>query len=387
MIYVPLIVAREIWSQGGLNGLVIVDWGNIISMRPDLAAAAGSKIYLFSPADSEYVLNSTVEVGARVLSMAVGLAVSPPQYIAAGLEDRVVIYGIRDGTLTRLYETEPEPGALFVDLALADIDNDGREEVIAASEGQQALYIYRQAEGPQTEFRLDLLAIRLLPGPAQKVVVARREEGNLPIIAAAYRNDGTSGLLTLIFTERGFAEGPADPNLPASVTSLAAGDLREPDSDEIAWGGADGSVRIVAVNGQFENILTSDNLGTSVPALTAGIPVGEETETLIAGTPGGFLFGFKSPVQSASPDWAVNAGRPVNDIALNSEGILGLGTSNGAVQVWLLAPAGRTVHIVRPGETLYNLALRYGTTEAAIAGINRIAETGTIFPGQILVIP
>lgn len=383
----PLIVAREIWSQGGLDGLVIVDWGNIISMRPDLAAAAGSKIYLFSPADSEYVLNSSVEVGARVLSMAVGLAVSPPQYIAAGLEDRVVIYGIRDRMLARLFETEPEPGALFVDLALADIDGDGREEVIAASEGQQALYIYRLAEGPQAGISLELLAIRLLPGPAQKVVVVQRQEGELPVIAAAYRNDGTSGLLTLIFTERGFAEGPADPNLPVSLTSLAAGDLRELNAEEISWGGADGAVRIVALNGQLVTILTTDNLGTSVPALAAGRLAGEETDTLIAGTPGGFLFGYKSPVQSTSPDWAVNAGRPVNDIALNSEGILGLGTSNGEVQVWLLTPAGRTVHIVRPGETLYNLALRYGTTEAAIAGINRIAETGTIFPGQILVIP
>lgn len=383
----PLITAKEIWSQQGLNNSVLVEWGNIISSRPDLVAAAGEQIYLFAPAGQEYVLISTTDAEARVLSMAVGLAAAPPQYIVTGLEDRVAVFGIRERALVRLFETEPEPGALYVDLAVADIDGDGREEVIAASEGNQALYMYRLAEDTAGGFGLEFLALRLLPGPAQKVAVLERGEGNLPLIAAAYRNDGTSGIITLLFTERGFAEGPAEPNLPAPVTSIAAGELREAAVEELAWGGGDGSVRIVEVGDQLVNVLTSDNLGSTVPALTAGMIAGENREALIAGTPEGFLFGFAAPVANSSPDWAVRTGRPVNDIALSSEGLLGLGTSDGAVQVWMLTPAGSTIHVVRPGETLYGLALQYRTTETAIAELNRITDAGIIFPGQILIIP
>lgn len=383
----PLIKANEIWSQEGLNGPVMVDWGNIINGRPDLVAAAGENIYLYITSDAEYMLISTADAGARVLSMAVGLAVSPPQYIVVGLEDRIAVFGIRERTLTRLFETGPEQGALFTDLVIADIDGDGREEVIAASEGLEALFIYRMPDDPQFDIRLEILAIRILPGPAQKVTVLGRGDGVLPLIVAAYKNNGASGLLTLLFTERGFVEGPADANLPVAVNSLAAGDFREINTEEIAWGGADGSVRIVEVNAQLENVLTTDNLGSFVPALTAGELPGEEADTLIAGTPEGFLFGFSAPVERTSPEWAVNVGRPVNDISLNIEGLLGLGTADGAVQVWLLTPAGRTIHVVRPGDTIYGIALRYRTTESAIAGLNRIAEPGVIFPGQILVIP
>ncbi len=383
-----IIKASQIWSRTDLNNPVMVAWGNIISSRPDLVAAAGNVIYLFVPAAStEYMLISATDVGAPVLSIAVGLAITPPQYIVAGLADRVVVFGIRDGTLSRIFETEPEPGAIFIDLTIADIDGDGREEVIAASEGKQALYIYRLAEETATEIRLELLAIRLLPGPSQKVTVLDRGAGNLPLIVAAYKNNSASGLLTLFFTERGFAEGPAEPNLPSLVTSLATGELRVQGAEEIAWGGGDGALRIVGVNDQLTNILTSDNLGSLVPALTAGMIAGEKRDTLIAGTPEGFLFGFTAPVASAAPDWAVRTGRPVYDLALNSEGLLGLGTSDGAVQVWLLTPAGRTIHVVRPGETLYGLALQYGTTETAIAELNRIPVAGLIYPGQTLIIP
>ncbi|MDD4334259.1 MAG: LysM domain-containing protein, partial [Desulfotomaculaceae bacterium] len=337
--------------------------------------------------NTEYRLISATDAGAQILSLAVGLAITPPQYIVAGLADRVVVFGMREGTLARIFETEPEPGALFIDLAIADIDGDGREEVIAASEGKQALYIYRQPEGTSTEVRLELLAIRILPGPSQRVTVLDRGAENLPLIVAAYINNSASGSLTLLFTERGFAEGPAEPNLPASVTSLTTGKLREPVAGEVAWGGGDGALRIVGINDQLTNILTSDNLGSLVPALIAGMIAGENRDTLIAGTPEGFLFGFAAPAASAAPDWAVRIGRPVSDLALSSVGLLGLGTSDGSVQVWLLTDASNTTHVVRPGETLYGLALRYRTTETAIADLNKLPDKDMIYPGQTLIIP
>lgn len=383
----PLALAEVVWFREGLDGPVLVDWGRVTGERPDLAAAAGEKTFLFTASDSGYFLSATVEVGTVVLSLAVGLSGLTPENILLGLEDRVVVYGSRQGALVKLWETEAEPGARFVDLALADLDGDGREEVIAASEGKEALFIYRLSGETAAELRLELLAIRVLPGPAQRVTALGRDEGQTPVIAAAYKNNGSSGLLTLIFTEMGFAEGPALENLPAQVTSLTAGDVRPEPGEELAWGGVDGAIRVVEVDRELATAVTSDNLGSSVPALTAGKLVGESSDTLIAGTPEGFLFGFEAPVERSAPDWAVRVGRPVNDLAVSEEGLVGLGTMDGTVEVWRLAARDRVIHIVRPGETLAAIAGLYNTTVAAIAKENRIDNPDLIFPGRELLIP
>lgn len=51
------------------------------------------------------------------------------------------------------------------------------------------------------------------------------------------------------------------------------------------------------------------------------------------------------------------------------------------------AQASGHVHIVRPGENLYRIALRYGTTINAIAQANGIHNTRLIYVGQRLIIP
>lgn len=382
----PLVLADLTWSREGLDGPVLADWGSIAGPRPDLAAAAGGKLYLFSPSAAGYFRNATVDVGAAVLSLAVGLTALGGDNIVLGLEDRVTVYGSRQGALVKLLETEPEPGARFVDLALADLDGDGREEIVAASEGKSALYMYRLTGEAAAEMRLEFLALELLPGPAQKVTTYRRGEGQAPIVAVAYRNDGSSGLHTLIYTEMGFDEGPSLENLPAAVTSLTAGDLREKPGEEIVWGGADGLIRVLETDQQLTTAVESENLGSSVPALTTGKLVGESTDTLIAGTPEGFLFGFTAPVEKSSPDWAVKVSRPVNDLAVSSEGLLGLGSSDGGVQVWRFSSRSRVVHVVRPGETLSTIAGLYQTTVAAITALNRIDNPELIYPGRELLI-
>ena len=50
-------------------------------------------------------------------------------------------------------------------------------------------------------------------------------------------------------------------------------------------------------------------------------------------------------------------------------------------------PTSTTRHTVQPGETLYRIAARYGTTVTAIAAANNIADPNVIRPGQVLVIP
>lgn len=50
-------------------------------------------------------------------------------------------------------------------------------------------------------------------------------------------------------------------------------------------------------------------------------------------------------------------------------------------------PPSQQVYIVQPGDTLYSIALRYGTTPWAIASANGLWNLNLIYAGQRLVIP
>jgi putative chitinase len=51
------------------------------------------------------------------------------------------------------------------------------------------------------------------------------------------------------------------------------------------------------------------------------------------------------------------------------------------------APPAYGIHIVRWGENLFRIALRYGTTVEAIASANGIVNPNCIYAGQRLIIP
>lgn len=51
------------------------------------------------------------------------------------------------------------------------------------------------------------------------------------------------------------------------------------------------------------------------------------------------------------------------------------------------APSGETTYVVQPGDNLFRIALRYGTTVQAIAQANGIANASQISVGQELTIP
>jgi LysM repeat protein len=50
-------------------------------------------------------------------------------------------------------------------------------------------------------------------------------------------------------------------------------------------------------------------------------------------------------------------------------------------------PGGQVVHVVQPGENLFRIAMRYGTTVEAIARANNIVNPWFIYVGQKLIIP
>jgi putative chitinase len=49
--------------------------------------------------------------------------------------------------------------------------------------------------------------------------------------------------------------------------------------------------------------------------------------------------------------------------------------------------SGGTTHIVQPGENMFRIALRYGTTVQAIAQANGISNPQLVYVGQQLIIP
>jgi LysM repeat protein len=50
-------------------------------------------------------------------------------------------------------------------------------------------------------------------------------------------------------------------------------------------------------------------------------------------------------------------------------------------------PGGGRTHVVKPGENLFRIALRYGTTAQAIAAANNLPNIHLIYAGQVLRIP
>ncbi len=51
------------------------------------------------------------------------------------------------------------------------------------------------------------------------------------------------------------------------------------------------------------------------------------------------------------------------------------------------APPAATRHLVEPGETLIGIARQYGVTPAAIAAINKLGPSGTVYAGTMLAVP
>jgi LysM repeat protein len=199
-----------------------------------------------------------------------------------------------------------------------------------------------------------------------------------------YRDGDISGLATYFLTEEGFSEGSVLENLPGRPVLLAAGDFTEVPDQELALGGGDGRVRIIAVTGdELKTILTTSVLGSAVSALA---PVSRGF-SLAAGTPGGYVFIFGFPVRQ-EPDRAVHNGEPVYSLADVGSGKLALGTVRGVLQVISVDNvAAGVAYTVRPSDTLWLIAGRFGTTAVKIMQENNIREPGLIYPGQVLTIP
>ncbi len=380
-----LAIKKIVWQKEDFKDPVFVAWIDRGAGRPCLVSAADKTVYLFFPNTMGYLETSRAAAGNTVLSLAAEPPPASTSLIFAGLEDRIEVYSADGFALRKAGETEPEPGANFADLAVADIDGDGTNEIIAAAKAKGALYFYRPAAADGEQLRVELFAIRILPGPVQKVAVYKTDSGGLPLIAAAYGSGADSGIITLQYTEAGFAGGPYITSPGVTAASLTAGDVRPEPGEELVFGGEDGCIRVFA--GSENPVLVTSNLGNSVTALACAKLLGREGQTLIAGTPEGYIFGFWYPLTGTDPDWALNIGRPLKSIAASRSSEVAAGTADGALFVWYLAGCGRSVHTVAAGDTIFSIAKQYGLTPSEVADASGLQLDETIYPGQLLVIP
>jgi len=128
--------------------------------------------------------------------------------------------------------------------------------------------------------------------------------------------------------------------------------------------------------------------------LTACRPVRSRSGPVPTATPQGLLFG--QPTSTAaplptptwtplpvSPEGAPTATPFLSPLPTPMPGPIGPAPTAMPTSA---PPAGIT-HVVQPGETLFRIALRYGTTVEAIVQANNLVNPDFIVPGQRLVIP
>ncbi|SHF36295.1 LysM domain-containing protein [Desulfofundulus australicus DSM 11792] len=364
---------------------VLVGSGRIIKEQENVVAAARVRLIVLVPENNTYRTQSTVDVSAEVLSLAVGMGNFMPDQIVVGTPDKILTWSGRGEVIIPFWSTPPEQGARFVSLALGDVNGDGRSEIVAAAEGARAFYVYEQPQILEAGMSLQLLTIHLVPGVPQKVTITRRERA-LPLIAVAFQEANNWGMGTFFFTERGFEAGPYLERLPAGVTAIVSGRLTGTPGEDISWGGNDGRIRIVKVAETLSTVLTTDNLGSIISALAVGRFNGREV--LVAGTPEGYVFIYPLPVTSPSPERMIKLEIPVNTLAITTSGRLVVGSQEGRIKV-IGTNNGLSffTYRVRPGDTLWLLARRYNVAVEEIIQFNGLTNPDRIYPGEFINIP
>ncbi|WP_322800900.1 LysM peptidoglycan-binding domain-containing protein [Thermoflexus sp.] len=122
--------------------------------------------------------------------------------------------------------------------------------------------------------------------------------------------------------------------------------------------------------------------------LTGCRPMRSRSGPAPTATPQGLLLGQPTPTLLPTPTWTplpvFPQGAPTPTPFLSP---LPTPTMPAVVPAPTSAPPSGITHVVQPGETLFRIALRYGTTVEAIVRANDLINPDFIVPGQRLVIP
>lgn len=112
--------------------------------KDELLVTAGKELKIFDWQLGTYLLAQTLPLPREALALAAGdLNGDGVLEVVIGTRDTVLIYRHRDGVTELAWESLMYPSAYFRDLAVADFDGDGQDELAAAASGAQTLYIFK----------------------------------------------------------------------------------------------------------------------------------------------------------------------------------------------------------------------------------------------------
>ncbi|MCD6554329.1 MAG: hypothetical protein DRI52_01820 [Chloroflexi bacterium] len=195
------------------------------------------------------------------------------------------------------------------------------------------------------------------------------------------------------------AQANTTPTTPAATTTPKAAATNTPVPATPTPGASPGQTTTYVVQWGDTLYSIASRCGTTVEAIVQmnsiadpnSIRVGQQLTLSCAGAP------------ATTVEHIVKPGENLFRIALMyNTTVEAIAAANGIVNpsyIWvgqrLLIPQGAGTsptgtgryHVVQPGETLYSIALRYGTTTAAIAVANDLSNPNLIYPGQTLLIP
>ncbi len=136
---------------------------------------------------------------------------------------------------------------------------------------------------------------------------------------------------------------------------------------------------------------------TPIPTFTPTTEAGETVTPTVEASPTPVVETTPEPSTGAEFDYVVKTGDTLWGLALRfGTTVQAIKTRNGLVsdiiykdqKLVLAGTAGDSsvTHIVQPGENLYRIALKYGTTIQAIAAANNIINPNWVYAGQKLIV-
>ena len=123
------------------------------------------------------------------------------------------------------------------------------------------------------------------------------------------------------------------------------------------------------------------------PAAVGGaVPAAQDAATSAAEPAGGGVTAATAPSAAAAPS-AAPAAQPRPIVVADPKPATPVEVQAREQAAAVAAPARTVEHVVADGDTLYEIALHYDTTVAAIETLNEITSLTVIHPGDVLIIP